>query len=359
MDDVRARIDAVAGRSGFSGVVRLERDGVVEVDAAYGLADRAHGIAMTTDTRLGLASGSKTMTAVVVLRLVEQGALGLGTTARSVLGADLPLIAGDVTVEHLLAHRSGIGDYLDEDELDPDDYPMPVSVHRLATTEDFLPILDGRPQKFAAGERFSYCNGGYVVLALLAERVGGRSYHDLVRELVLAPAGMTASGFLRSDDLPGDAALGYVEVGGHVRTNVFHLPVVATGDGGMYSTSGDIHRFWKALLGGAIIGPDTLTAMTTPHTHPRTAARASTAWAAGCARTHARSPSPARTRESPSPPSTTPSAATPTPSSATPATAPGRCRRSWTPSSASRDPGQASALKSSSSADAVVLLTSA
>ena len=108
-----------------------------------------------------------------------------------------------MTVEHLLAHRSGIGDYLDEDELDSDDYPMPVSVHRLATTEDFLPILDGHPTKFPAGARFSYCNGGYVVLAILAERVAGRSYHDLVRDLVLAPAGMTESAFLRTDDLPG------------------------------------------------------------------------------------------------------------------------------------------------------------
>ena len=124
------------------------------------------------------------------------------------LGADLPLIADDVTVEHLLAHRSGIGDYLDEDEARLDDYPMPVSVHRLATTEDFLPMLDGYPTKFPAGERFSYCNGGYVVLALVAERVAGRPYHDLVRELVLGPAGMTDSDFFRTDDLPGGAAPG-------------------------------------------------------------------------------------------------------------------------------------------------------
>jgi CubicO group peptidase (beta-lactamase class C family) len=261
MDEPHRRIDAVAAESGFSGVVRLERDGVVEVDAAYGLADRAHQVPMTTATRLGIASGSKTMTALVVLRLVEDGRVDLATTARSVLGTDLPLIADDVTLEHLLAHRSGIGDYLDEDELDPDDYPMPVSVHRLAATEDFLPILDGHATKFPAGERFSYCNGGYVVLALVAERTAGRSYHDLVRELVLAPAGMTDSGFLRSDDLPGTAATGYVEVDGHWRTNVFHLPVLATGDGGMFTTSGDVSRFWRALFDGAIVGPETLATM--------------------------------------------------------------------------------------------------
>ena len=79
----------------------------------------------------------------------------------------------DVTVEHLLAHRSGIGDYLDEDsDLDVTDYPMPVSVHLLDRTEAFLPLLDGHPTKFRAGTDFAYCNGGFLVLALLAWALG-------------------------------------------------------------------------------------------------------------------------------------------------------------------------------------------
>jgi CubicO group peptidase (beta-lactamase class C family) len=264
VDDLRRRVDDVAAATGFSGVVRLDRGGEVHVDAAYGLADRAHGIAMTTTTQLGMASGSKTFTALVVLRLVEEGRLALSTTARELLGTDLPLIADDVTVEHLLCHRSGIGDYLDEDVVDSDDYPMPISVHRLVTTEDFLQVLDGFPTKFPAGTRFSYCNGGYVVLALLAERASGRSYQDLVREEVCGRAGMAETDFLRSDALPGTAALGYVEVDGQWRTNVFHLPVVATGDGGMYTTSGDMARFWAALMAGRIIGADALRTMLTP-----------------------------------------------------------------------------------------------
>jgi CubicO group peptidase (beta-lactamase class C family) len=257
-------VDEEAARTGFSGVVRVDRDGETVLDAAYGLADRRHGIAMTTTTRLGMASGSKTFTAVVMLKLVEDGRLSLASTAREVLGSDLPLIADDVTVEHLLCHRSGIGDYLDEDVLDSEDYPMPVSVHRLATTDDFLPILDGYPTKFRAGERFSYCNGAFVVLAVIAERVSGRTYHDLVREVVCEPAGMTATGFPRSDALPADCALGYVEVDGEWRTNVFHLPVVATGDGGAYTTTADLARFWDALMGGALLGSDALASMLRP-----------------------------------------------------------------------------------------------
>jgi CubicO group peptidase (beta-lactamase class C family) len=173
-----------------------------------------------------------------------------------------------VTIEHLLSHRSGIGDYLDEDVLDSEEYPMPVSVHRLVTTEDFLPILDGYPTKFPAGERFSYCNGSFVVLALIAERLAGRSYHHLVRELVCSPAEMTHTDFLRSDALPGTAALGYVEVEGQWRTNVFHLPVVATGDGGAYTTTSDMSRFWGALMSGRIVTAESLAELRRPRSEP-------------------------------------------------------------------------------------------
>ena len=71
-----------------------------------------------------------------------------------------------MTIEALLAHRSGIGDYLDEDTLDDiADYVMPVPVHELATTEQYLPALDGYETVFPAGERFAYNNGGYACTA--------------------------------------------------------------------------------------------------------------------------------------------------------------------------------------------------
>ena len=191
MDTLVELVEQVAHRTGFSGVVRVDRNGETLVRAAYGLADRRHGIAMTPESQLAMASGSKVFTALTVLRLVEEGRLALTTTARSILGEDLPLIADDVTVEHLLGHRSGIGDYLDEDtDLSLSDYLMPVSVHRLATTADFLPLLDGHPAKFPAGQRFCYCNGSYVILALIIERAGGIEYHDAVRALISDPAGL-------------------------------------------------------------------------------------------------------------------------------------------------------------------------
>ncbi len=255
-------LDRIAAETGFSGVVRVDgRDGI-EVVRAYGLADRAHAIPNKPDTQFGIASGTKGLTALVVMRLVEEGALSLSTPARSILGADLPLVDERVTVEHLLAHRSGIGDYLDEElDLDFTDYLLPVPAQQLATTEAYLEALDGHPQKFPPGERFAYCNSGYVLLALVAERVATAPFHDLVRDLVCTPAGMGDTAFLRSDELPGRAAVGYVQVQGTWRTNAFHLPVIGSGDGGIYTTAADVAMFWRALFAGSIVREETLAEM--------------------------------------------------------------------------------------------------
>ncbi len=263
MQSLLDAVDRAAERTGFSGVVRVDRAGGTELCTAYGLADRAHEIPNTVQTVFATASGTKSLTALAVMSLVERGTLQLSTTARSLLGDDLPLVADDVTVEHLLAHRSGIGDYLDEDAVDIHDYVMPVPVHELATTEQFLRVLDGHETVFPAGERFAYNNAGYVLLALLAERATGVEFHDLVRTLVCEPAGLVDTAFLRSDELPGRAALGYLSSDGP-RTNVFHLPVRGNGDGGIYSTAADLSAFWEALFDGRIVSQERLADMVRP-----------------------------------------------------------------------------------------------
>ena len=258
-------VDELANETGFAGVVTVDRGDEIEFAEAYGYAHRAHKIPNTVDTRFAIASGSKGLTALTVVSLIEHDALRLSTTARSVLGRDLPLIADDVTIEHLLAHRSGIGDYFDEEaDHEITDYVLPVPVHELVTTEQYLAVLDGHPAKFASNERFSYCNGGYVVLALIAERVGGAPFHELVQQRVCAPAGMRDTEFLRADELPERAALGYLPIDGVSRTNIFHLPVRGNGDGGIYSTLADISIFWRSLFAGKIVSADWVAEMLRP-----------------------------------------------------------------------------------------------
>ncbi len=260
-------VDTVVGlidETKFSGVVRVDDAAGMFVVGAYGMADRRHAIGNTTTTRFALASGTKGLTALTVMRLVELGTLGLSTSARSILGRDLPLVDDGVTIEHLLAHRSGIGDYLDEDiGGDITDYAMAVPVHRLAATEDYVAALDGYPAKFAPGAEFSYSNAGYVVLALIAERVCATDFHELVDRLVCAPGVMANTAFLRSDELPGNTAVGYLAADG-LRTNALHLPVRGSGDGGIYSTLDDMHALWAAVFDGRIVAPTTLAEMIRP-----------------------------------------------------------------------------------------------
>ncbi len=263
MPSLDAALDTLAAETGFSGVVRIDR-GDETLARAYGLAHRGFEVPNEVDTRFGLASAAKGFTALAVVSLIADGVLELSTPARSVLDGDLPLIDDRVTVEQLLAHRSGIGDYLDDEGFDPASYVMPVPVQELATTEDYLAVLDGHPSRFAPGERFAYCNGGFVVLALIAERASGVPFHDLVEQRVCGPAGLTETGFPRSDELPARTALGYVEVEGRWKTTVFHLPVRGSGDGGIYSTAADISSLWRAFFGGRIVSPDWVAEMVRP-----------------------------------------------------------------------------------------------
>jgi len=254
--DLAERIDEAVAASRFSGVIRVDDADGTLLMRAVGDADRAYPIANTPATRFAMASGCKGFTALAVVSLIDDGTLAYETTARTLLGEDLPLIADDVTVEHLLSHRSGIGDYLDESTgLEVTDRAMTQPVAVLDTTDAFLPELDGYPTAFPAGERFAYNNGGFMVLALLAERASGVPFHELVQERILTPAALTRTSYLRSDELPGDAARGYLFEEGP-RTNIFHLPVRGNGDGGAYTTAEDMLTFWRALFAGRIV-PET------------------------------------------------------------------------------------------------------
>jgi CubicO group peptidase (beta-lactamase class C family) len=265
MEDLAGEVDRLARERGLHGVVAVRGFAGGDIVRAYGLAHRALGVPNTVDTQFAIASGAKGFTALAVMSLVEHGALRLNTPARSLLGADLPLVDDEVTIEHLLAHRSGIGDYLDESRGGQvTDYVLSVPLHRLAETEAFLPAIDGHPQVFPPGERFAYNNGAFVLLALLAERASGVPFHDLVGARVCEPAGLIHTGFLRSDELPGSAALGYLAED-HDRTNVLHLPVRGNGDGGIYSTVADLARFWDALFAGRIVSDAAVAAMTAPY----------------------------------------------------------------------------------------------
>jgi CubicO group peptidase (beta-lactamase class C family) len=258
-------LDQIIASGRFSGIVAIDSRNDSLFERGAGFANRAFKTPNTRTTRFGMAGGSMVFTTAAVLSLVDAGLLTLNTRVRTVVGDDIPTLDPAITVEHLLSHSSGLSDYLDDlDAWHPADYLLPAPAQVLAETVGYLPELCRRRQLFTPGTRFSYSDYGYIVLALVIERITGRSFHEVVQERVFQPAGLTRTGYLRTDELPANAAIGYLDATSP-RTNIFHLPARGNGDGGCYTTVDDLRSFWRALLAGEIISAELVAEMI----HPR------------------------------------------------------------------------------------------
>jgi CubicO group peptidase (beta-lactamase class C family) len=122
MESLEEEVDRVAAETGFSGAVRVDRGGDVELAKAYGFAHRGLEVPNTIDTQFGTASAVKGFTASVVVGLIADGVLDLSTTARSVLGSDLVV----APFGHRRLHRRGLG--LCDHRLRDADLSAPVGV---------------------------------------------------------------------------------------------------------------------------------------------------------------------------------------------------------------------------------------
>lgn len=262
-EQIAAIVDRAA-RAGFAGVVRVDVGGTTLHASAHGLADRAHALPNTIDTRYAAASALKGCTALTVMSLVQDGLLTVDTSIVSVLDEVASFVDPAVTVLHLQSHRSGVGEYCDEVVTSRDADCDAIASCALQRPSAIVAVMDGVPALSEPGTEFLYNNAGFVVLALLSERVSGTPFVELVEQRVLAPAGMSTSGILRYDELDGDVAIGYRERSG-LRTNVHAVPNQGIGDGGLFATAADMVRFWHAFESGAIVERSIVERMTTPH----------------------------------------------------------------------------------------------
>jgi CubicO group peptidase (beta-lactamase class C family) len=241
-------------KSPFSGVVSVSKGEDILFERAAGYANIAEAIPMHSGTRFGAASGAKSLTAIAVCRLIEQGKARFDTPIAETARRNLPY-GPEVTLERLLSHTSGIGDYCDEEEgEDYEEVWKERPCYAFRKPADFLPLFVDRPAKFAPGSRFSYNNAAYILLALAVEGLSGKAFPEAMDELVLKPAGMTESGYFALDALPANCATGYIdEDDGSIRSNIYSIPAVGGGDGGVFLSAGDARRFWKAFLGGDLV----------------------------------------------------------------------------------------------------------
>ena len=130
-----------------------------------------------------------------------------------------------------------------------------------------MPLFADLPLASDLG-KYVYCDANFVLVGLVIEAVAGRPFSEVATDRVLAPAGMTRSGFFDVDLEPHGFATGYVVTEAPVetwRSNVYGLTASAMPDGGMTSTVDDLHRLLDALRSGRILSPETVALMLTPH----------------------------------------------------------------------------------------------
>ncbi len=156
-----------------------------------------------------------------------------------------------------MTHTSGIPDYFDEELIaDFDNFTVAVPWNLLKGPRDYLQVFPDEPMKFTPGQRFSYSNGGYILLGVIVEELTGMAYRDYVTQQIFQPAGMTRSGFFSFNRLPENTASGYIEDDQGWRTNIYNLPIIGASDGGAYTTAHDLMKMWDAFWACEIISSD-------------------------------------------------------------------------------------------------------
>ena len=240
-----------------SGSVLIARGDEVLLAKGYGLADREHEASNTTSTPFRIASVSKSITAVAVLQLVEDGCVALETPLESLVPG---FPNGDrITVEHLLGHRSGIPSdvYLEGFEQNS----------RLSLTlEDALAWVREEAQpRFKPGDRFDYSNSNYLLLTSVVEQVSGLPYEQYLAQMLFGPAGMSETGLDSGSRILPGRAHGYSRTEpGEVANAPYRDPSFGWGYGALYSTTWDLWRFDRALTDERLLSPEMRSRMWSP-----------------------------------------------------------------------------------------------
>lgn len=217
----------------YSGVVALRKDARSPlVTHAGGLALREEKQPITKDTRFLIGSVTKWISAVTVLRLADMGKLELDAPIARYL-PELPAANGAVTLRHLMSNRSGIPNGLAE-ALRKD---RAVEKLEIGPVEAALRFGAGTPVS-KPGERWDYSFTNWILVAAVVERATGKTFTEVVEELVLAPSGVRDTSFAATgyEDEVGMA----VAYGASGERKSPAVPPMVAASGTLYSTAGDL-----------------------------------------------------------------------------------------------------------------------
>lgn len=268
--DVDSQLTKLTAEDKFSGAVLIAKDGKVLWQKAYGLANRETKEPNTVDTEFRLGSMNKMFTSVAIAQLVQQGKLKYSDTLAHAL-PDYPNkdVAGKITVDQLLTHTSGLGDFLGSEFQKKKD--------SLRELKDYLPLFANKPLQFEPGQGWAYSNAGFLVLGLIVEKVSGQSYYDYVQKHIYDVAGMKNSGSPAPTEKVAKLSIGYTRHGDDdsednpnapLKANTATLPWRGNSAGGGNSTVGDLLKFHQALQGNKLLSAELTRTVTSGKVHP-------------------------------------------------------------------------------------------
>lgn len=237
---LEARFDELA-EAGFTGFAAIAHDGEIIFARGAGLADPATERPFTLDTQVDIGSITKSFTGMAIAGLIDAGSLSPDATLADFFD-DLPADKAGITVQQLLTHSAGfpgaVGDDLSEESWD--------TFAAKAFNAELL---------FEPGSGYAYTNVGFSILAAIIERVTGQSFEDYLVDNILAPGGLTHTGYERVYD---DALSARNRSGEAVREASWggHAPNWnLIGNGGLVSTPREMIAWENAYGDGTLVSP--------------------------------------------------------------------------------------------------------
>ena len=251
----RALKDLVAMEGGPPGVIAVVQRGQHRKVHTFGVRNIKSGLPIRVDDRMRIASVAKAFSGAVALSLVSKGALSLNDTIGKrlkKLPEPPPAAWADITLRQLLNHTSGLPDILeDQDYLDA----FLASLTKAPPPEKLLTYLYNNipPLRFVPGSKYQYSNSDNIAVALMAEAATGKSYEDLLRELVYRPLGLRKTSLPRGTNLRKPFIHGY-DTSQQPPEDVSEDFAAgwAWASGGIVSTPADLNTFIRAYVGGKL-----------------------------------------------------------------------------------------------------------
>jgi CubicO group peptidase (beta-lactamase class C family) len=243
----------------FNGSALVSENGKVILHKGYGSANMEWNIPNKPDTKFRLGSVTKQFTALLILKLVEQGKIKLDVPITAYL-SDYPKENGDkITIHNLLTHTSGIPNYTSLPNFGKD------YSRNSYTPEEFVKIFSSLPLDFAPGAKFSYSNSGYFLLGYIIEKISGKSYEQFLQEIIFTPLKMVNTGYDHTDVVIKNRAAGYEKRGEKI-TNATYIDMsIPYAAGSLYSTVDDLYLWDQALYTNKLLSTQSMDLLFKPH----------------------------------------------------------------------------------------------